>query len=77
MADIADHANDLVLERMEAALAARALVVAGESAHERECIRDSASAAASQSRRAVAKLCRGAKPALNASPSTSGGGAGE
>ncbi|RCI44355.1 TraR/DksA family transcriptional regulator, partial [Pseudomonas aeruginosa] len=26
MADIADHANDLVLERMEAALAARALV---------------------------------------------------
>ncbi|HHX4468973.1 TPA: TraR/DksA C4-type zinc finger protein, partial [Pseudomonas aeruginosa] len=37
MADIADHANDLVLERMEAALAARALVVASESAHECEC----------------------------------------
>ena len=30
MADIADHANDLVLERMEAALAARALVGAGD-----------------------------------------------
>ncbi|EKJ7124066.1 TraR/DksA family transcriptional regulator, partial [Pseudomonas aeruginosa] len=37
MADIADHANDLVLERMEAALAARALVAVGESAHECEC----------------------------------------